>query len=276
MKLFQYFSTIPRIKEAFTVVETIESGLPKKQRYADPLNEDSLNLPLNSRTEITPDFDRIKIAGEVAASLAHELRNPMTSIKGFLQVLGDEKKQTLDLSTIYQLMIKEFDQMESLIVDLLSSTKLEVSEYLEVDMLALLKQAKQQTLSIAREAYINIVICADWGLPLIKCVKKQMIQVFSELFHEQINGMSEGGTLRVYLEKRNSNYLEINVVGEGTDTIPERIGEPFYSIKTKGTGLSVMVILNVIQNHGGSMKIYKTKGREVTFKILLPFNLNRH
>lgn len=229
--------------------------------------------PEQKRNMSGADYDRFCIAGEVAASLAHEIRNPATSIKGFLQMLI--KRENLgNPKRYYKLMIDEINQINNIISELLLITKPEASQFSQENLHFILKQAVLSAKSYADQRGIKLFLNANSDFPKVKCVKEQVIQVFSFLLQERIDAIPDGGTLQIEMKLFNSVFLKVVVTDQGSLIDPEilsRMGEPFYSPKIQGTGINLMIFRSVMNNHNGFLNIRHEENKKI-FELIFPIS----
>jgi len=212
--------------------------------------------------------DSLSVIGQLAAGVAHEIRNPLATLKGFIQLLqaGLYKKEYFDI------LLSELDRIQFIVDQFLQLAKPQQTEFtyhnpveLMNDIIALLtSQANLCNVTIHTE-YLHDV-------PLIQCDQRQLKQVFLNLLKNAIEAMPDGGNIVVTI-KRSENELLIRIADEGCGIAPDqlaKLGEPFYSTKEKGMGLGLMVCYRIIENHGGTIRVESEVGKGTTFSIFLP------
>lgn len=212
--------------------------------------------------------------GQLAASIAHELRNPLSSIKGAAQFLQHE---THDPSTVEFLgiILEEVDGLNKIaseFLDFARQLKLETTEVNLSDViqkqLSLLAPQLEEANTVA-ESHI------DPEVPPIVCDQKHLEQVLLNLALNSIQAMQEGGRLAISVRPSQKwpEHVQIDVKDTGAGIAPERLGKiftPFFTTKVKGTGLGLPVVQKIVQNHQGHIEVDSKIGDGALFRIHLP------
>ncbi|MEF3305464.1 PAS domain S-box protein [Paenibacillus sp. GYB003] len=213
--------------------------------------------------------ERLSAAGQLAAGIAHEIRNPLTAIRGFHQLIQSNgpKKDYFDI------MSAELDRIEMILTELLVLSKPQEVKFQRADIVALLAQviALLETQAIITGA--RLLIECEHSALYIRCDANQLKQAFINLIKNAIEAMPDGGDVTIAIVPERSK-LVILVTDEGPGIREEeqsRIGQPFYTTKEKGTGLGLMITQRIIENHRGTMKIESVAGEGATFRIEFPF-----
>lgn len=215
--------------------------------------------------------DTLSIAGNLAAGVAHEIRNPLTVIKGFIQM---SKESETDCSPYASIMLSEVDRIEFIISEFLMLAK---PQHVQFQLNSLPEIATHTITLFETQAIMNKVqIISRFApdLPSVRCEANQMKQVFMNLLKNALESMPDGGHIYVEIDRHNDKNARVRITDEGIGIPPEKLeklGEPFYTTKEKGTGLGLMVSYNIIKNHRGDIVVYSQPGR-TTFEIYLPFS----
>lgn len=216
--------------------------------------------------------EKLLTVGQLAASVTHEIRNPLTSLKGFIQLSRTSEGQTECFSKYLDIMLKELKQIETFVDELSVLAKTQVKSYKKTNIISLL----QDILSLLRtQALTNNVYIKYEHEPVcsIFCEEKQLRQALFNVIQNGIEAMPDGGILYVRIKPYDESYLKIEVTDHGMG-IPEdrllKLGEPFYSTKEKGTGLGLTLTYKIIENHQGTITIQSQVGCGTTVTILLP------
>ena len=211
--------------------------------------------------------EKLSIVGELAAGVAHEIRNPLTTIKGFLQLYRGEN------TAIDRLLLTELERIEGITSELLSLGKPQAVQLNRTDLRDLLKDTLELLSPEALMNGIQINLNVEDTAFFITCERNQLKQVFLNILKNAMEAMKDGGEISIGLRKSAEGECLISVQDQGCG-IPEellpRLGEPFYSLKEKGTGLGIMICHKILKQHHGSIS-YKSKMNEGTLvEITLP------
>ncbi|SFD75043.1 PAS domain S-box-containing protein [Paenibacillus catalpae] len=215
--------------------------------------------------------EKLSIVGELAAGVAHEIRNPLTTIKGFLQLYKLENPRI----KYGDLLQDELERIEIITSELLSMAKPQATAY----TLTNVKDVIEQTLEFLTPQSLlnNIEFKRDYHgeyFP-VACVKNQIKQVFLNILKNAIESMPGGGEIQISLQLEASGECLISIQDQGCG-IPEehlhRLGQPFYSLKEKGTGLGLMISHKIIKQYHGQI-VYQSKvGVGTRIEIRLPIS----
>jgi two-component system, sporulation sensor kinase E len=212
--------------------------------------------------------DKLSVVGELSASVAHEIRNPLTSLKGLVQLLQveDEKHQLY-----YKIMIDELNRINHIVSELLLLAKPQQIKYTEADLQMILHDVISLLKTEASLHNIQIEFQVKNYPVMIECEPNQLKQLFINIVKNAIEASSAGDVVVITLESCD-NKVSIHVKDEGvgiSKELLERIGEPFYSSKEKGTGLGMTVSFKIVQSHNGTIKFSSEpeKGTEVTVQL---------
>ncbi|WP_077326452.1 ATP-binding protein [Virgibacillus siamensis] len=213
--------------------------------------------------------EKMSVAGQLAAGIAHEIRNPLTSLKGFLQLLqaGVNRKEEY-----YKIMIEEIEKMETITSELLFISKPltdnkrveSISSMIE-DVITLLKpQASLKNVELIGSIPIDFSVYCD---------RSQIKQVLINLVKNAIEAMDDPGEIHINVSVRNQ-HLAVEVIDQGVG-VPEelihKLGEPFFTTKQNGTGLGIMIIYQILEKHDGKLEILRNESKGSTFRIQLPY-----
>ena len=220
-------------------------------------------------------LDRLSIIGQLAAGVAHEIRNPLTSLKGFSKLLKstlDKEKQDNYLSII----MNELDRIDMIVNEFMSLAKPQAIQFERKGLHSIL----DSTINILHPQALlhNVqIINHDYNqandIELL-CSPNQLKQVFVNFLKNAIESMPSGGNVHVYVEKLTGKRVQISFSDEGIGIdshVMGYLGTPFYTTKDKGIGLGLTVSNKIIQEHNGTMKIESEPGKGTTVKVQLTY-----
>lgn len=213
--------------------------------------------------------EKLALLGQMAAGIAHEIRNPLTSIKGFIQLFKSNQLE----ETYYNIVLSELDRINSIVGEFLVLAKPSASIFVEKDIKELIKDVI--TLMSTQSIINNIQIFSEFDpdLPKICCEESQLKQVFLNLFKNAIEAMPNGGQIEVKVKVVEAGQISVQLIDQGVGISPDRLptlGEPFYTTKEKGTGLGLMTCYKIIESHKGEMTIQSEVNQGTTIQLTLP------
>lgn len=213
--------------------------------------------------------DKLSAVGQLAAGVAHEIRNPLTALKGFLQLIAAENATN---DRYVEIMSDELLRIEFIVGELLVLAKPQATRFSLGDLRERLTDVATLLKAQAVMNNVDIVLELEPDLPPIRCEGNQLKQVFINLIKNAIEAMPGGGTVLVSA-KKSEGAVVVRVIDEGQGIPAEllgRIGDPFYSTKENGTGLGLMVSHKIVELHQGTLHIESEVDRGTTITITLP------
>ena len=231
---------------------------------------DRAHRELQSTFEQVRRADRLSAVGELAAGLAHEIRNPLASIDGAAEVLeagaeGEVRRETVSI------IRKEAARLNRLLTGLLDFARPRKPEYRPVEV----SRVVSSVLDLVRHSAgkgIRFESDVPGTLPPLRCDEEQLSQVILNLTLNAAQAMPQGGTVAVSARAQGGGVLiQVRDEGEG---IPagdvNRIFDPFFTTKNGGTGLGLSVVHQIVTQHGGTVAAERNPERGMTFSIQLP------
>ncbi|MEH7155067.1 PAS domain S-box protein [Neobacillus drentensis] len=214
--------------------------------------------------------EKLSIVGELSASVAHEIRNPLTSLKGFVQLLqmDDVKHQYY-----HQIMLDELNRINDIVGELLLLAKPQILKYTHAGLQKLLTDVISLLNTEASLYNVQIEASFPENEIMIECEPNQLKQLFINIIKNSIEASQKGGLVSIELEQAEENKVFINIKDNGCGISKERlekIGEPFYSSKEKGTGLGLTVSFKIVQSHQGTIHFDSLKNQGTSVQITLP------
>jgi two-component system sensor histidine kinase HydH len=218
--------------------------------------------------------ERLASLGRLAAGVAHEIRNPLGALKGFLQYFQRKLPLQEQDKTYLTVMMKEVDRLNSVISNLLDFARPKNPVLEPCDIGDLIRHVLTLTESDVQSKEIDISLNIAEDLPQVRLDRDQMTQVFLNILLNAIQVMEPGGQIRVVAKSRaESNQLEIAISDNGkgipADDLP-RIFDPFFTTKKRGAGLGLAIAYTIIENHHGEITVESEEGKGSIFRIRLP------
>ncbi|CAH1204978.1 Adaptive-response sensory-kinase SasA [Paenibacillus allorhizoplanae] len=220
--------------------------------------------------ELLRKTEKLHVAGQLAAGIAHEIRNPLTALKGFVKLMCHANEESK--LRYYNIMQEEFNRIELILGELLILAKPQAVAYMPHDPITILEEVIQLLNTEAIMNNVEIMLIANTILSSVNCERNQIKQVFVNVIKNAIEAMPSGGILTITAHNQ-ANGVNLQFVDQGQgiseDRLP-RIGEPFYTTKEKGTGLGMMVSFTIIEEHHGVIRYQSKLGVGTTVSIQLP------
>lgn len=230
-----------------------------------------MNIELQSSFEQVKRADRLSAIGQLAAGLAHEIRNPLASIDGAAEVLeaGTEPEE-VRRETV-GIIRRECARLFRLLTNLLDFARPRPPEWRPVDVahvldsvIELVRHSGGKRIQFHRDVPDN--------LPRLIADEEQLAQVILNLTINSVQAMPEGGEVRLSASERDGGVV-ISVQDEGSG-IPEeqmdKVFDPFFTTKDGGTGLGLSVVHQIVSHHGGSVVVTRNRDRGMTFSLFFP------
>jgi two-component system, NtrC family, sensor histidine kinase PilS len=219
--------------------------------------------------------DRLAAVGRLASGMAHEIRNPLTSIRGSAQLLIEGENLSESEQRLMKIIVKEADRLNVLLTDFLLYAKPRPSSIEPVDISMLLGDLVEVLKGDGR--FDRIEICRDVPEHFVLSVDLQQFR--QALWNLAINAaevMPEGGTMRLGLDPEIPSVF-VEDTGPGIpEAIRNRVFEPFFTTKDKGSGLGLAMVYAIVKGHGGDIKVTDQESGGTRFTIVLrdPENIN--
>jgi len=252
------------------------------RRFAEAVAADAPDLPEGTLPELRPVMEavrrrqwevRMSTVAKFAASVIHEIRNPLTSIRGFAQLLITREEDRHKKAYI-EFIIKEIDELNSLVSSFLKLTRQSTPSVVPVDVCGLLRETEVMAGAQCLEARVFLETLLVEGTLDALCDASQIRQVLLNLVDNALQAMAPqgGGTLVLSARPENGSVL-ITVCDTGPG-IPqgdlEKIFEPFYTTRESGTGLGLPICRRLVESQGGNLTVWSGDGEGTVFTIMLP------
>ncbi len=215
--------------------------------------------------------ERLNVVAELAAAVAHEIRNPLTIVRGFLQLhqlYGQGSSEYLGL------MLAEVDKVEAIISEFLMMTQPEPFRFAPICLQDLFAQASSVVRDKAESFGVHIELRTKPNLPPIFGHQDQVKQVFVNILDRAIESMPFGGAILVKASEKSRDRVTVQFVDEGTgadDLTQLESGSRIFANKSDGTGLRLIVCQRIVESHDGEFSVYRrADGRGTVVELSLP------
>ncbi len=234
---------------------------------------------VTNEVQMKEEVERIsKLAetGQLAANIAHELRNPLSSIKGAAQLLrrGLPESLVAEHGEFLDMIVQEVNGLDRIATEFLEFSRVTPPEMRPVSVSALLGRLLQFMSAYLADQDIQVVQVYEDNLPELSLDRAQMEQVVKNIVINAVQAMPHGGTLTVTTRcQPEQDIVDIDFTDTGVGISAEKIDKictPFWTTKTKGTGLGLAIVRKIVETHGGRLVIQSTPGEGSTFTVQLP------
>lgn len=218
--------------------------------------------------------ESLVLVGQMAAGICHEIRNPLQSIKGFVQLLQEKNKENQEISSYSEIIISEINRINSIIKEYLQLVRPPASKFESKNI----NQIINEVIMLADSEAIlrNVVIEKKLSskMPLIMVDESRIKQVLINILSNALAAITDGGTIRIcswfsYRFREACISILDNGIGMDEKTLSQ-IGSPFFTTKEEGTGLGLTVSYRIVQDHGGRIEVESSLGKGTKFTIILP------
>lgn len=221
--------------------------------------------------------DRLAAIGRFAAGLAHEIRNPIASIRGSVEVLRESLDPPGDDRRLMEIVLRESDRLDGIIAEFLEFSRPKGLARAETDLVGLLEEI---LLLLGHQVPTETRIVREYDEPTVKASVDpgQIRQALWNLCRNALEAMPHGGELRVAVRGEAADlpqgrWVEIGVEDTGVGIAPEHlphIFEPFYTTRTQGTGLGLAIVHRIVEDHGGEVRVESRPGAGTRVSLLIP------
>lgn len=223
------------------------------------------------REEMMYEQEKMRVVGELASGLAHEIRNPLASLRGFVQ---HSKQRQYNIEPWYDLMMDEISRMNKLTVEFLQFSKPDPSSYRTHSLHECLQKVVYLTGPKAADLGLQLVYVDYKSNAQVRVDMSKMVQVFVNIVNNALESMAEisNGTVTLKLSTVASRVVvEIRDAGKGIrEQDLKQIFNPFFTTKEDGTGLGLSICKKIVQDHDGEIEVSSSPGLGTTFFVSLP------
>ena len=233
------------------------------------------NQELKSAQERLLESEKLMALGEMAAGMAHEIRNPLVSIGGFVRRLFKKFQGDSQVQTYFQVIINEVERLEKTLNEILDFSQDTEGKFKEEDVNQIVEGALELIRRELDECRITVQKELN-PLPKVYCDGRQIRHVFYNLFLNALQAMPHGGVLGIRTELSKGSdpgWVMVEIRDTGGGIPPEllhNIFNPFFTTKASGSGLGLSIVHKIVTRHYGNVEIDNRPGEGVSFFIKLP------
>ena len=216
---------------------------------------------------------RLASLGSLAAGVAHEIRNPLSSLKGFATYFRERYQDIPADRETAEVMITEVDRLNRVIGQLLEFARPMTMTLVPTSLQMVIRHALKMVDRQARERGISIEAELPPEIGEIPLDADRISQVFMNLFLNAFAAMEAGGTLRVSIARQEDRMIRISISDTGSGIPKEdlpRVFDPYFTTKPSGTGLGLPIVQKIVEAHGGEILLASEPGQGTTATVLLP------
>jgi len=257
LQLNDDYAVLPKTNNEITQLITVVNEMNNKLIQ---------NLDLENKLKR---ISSLHTVGEMAASISHEIRNPLTTIRGFLQILRNKQEYQTD-RVYFDTMIEEVTRANNIITEYLSLAQDKYSELTLHDLNGIIRTIYPLMQANANSNNQSVQLQLE-AIPLIYLDDKEIRQLLHNLIRNGLESMNEGGVLTIRTYTKDSHVV-LSIQDQGTGIPPEiikQLGTPFMTTKETGTGLGLPVCYNIAKRHNAVIQV-DTSSEGTSFHIHFP------
>lgn len=214
--------------------------------------------------------------GQMAAGLTHEIKNPLGSIKGAVEILGDDYPPGSKKHELVGVLLTETDRLNRVVEDFLNFARPRPIARTPTQINTVLQNVASQIEIDSNKSNIHVIREFDEDLPVAALDGGSLHQVFLNIALNAVSAMPDGGRLWLRTSRdtlEGQQHVIVTFTDEGTGITPEdteRIFDPFFTRSEEGTGLGLSISHTIVQNHGGRITVTPNRGKGTTVSVILP------
>jgi two-component system sensor histidine kinase HydH len=216
--------------------------------------------------------DRLSALGELSAGMAHEIRNPLGSIKGAVEILKDDYSPDDTKYEFIQILLKETDRLNRIVQEFLGFARPKQPEFQQADINEALESVLTLTAQEARKSGISVRKRLDPAIGMRSFDSGMLKQAFLNLVLNAIQAMPKGGELTVESSVQNG-MIEVKIADTGSGISEEsrkKLFTPFFTTRKQGTGLGLAITYRIIEKHRGRIDVMSEPGKGAIFTVKIP------
>ena len=225
--------------------------------------------------EATARKEKLVALGHLAAGVAHEIRNPLSSIKGLAKYFAERTPADGEAHQLAQVMAKEADRLNRVVSELLELVRPAHLTYQSVDLNDVITHSLQLISQDAASRAITLAFTAQPALCRIQADPDRLKQVLLNLYLNTVHAIGRDGVITVAVRECGDGRVKVSVADSGKGMTAEQlqaIFTPYFTTKADGTGLGLAVVQNIVEQHGGTIHAESAPGEGALFTLYLPVN----
>ncbi|CAH5393058.1 two-component system sensor histidine kinase ZraS [Klebsiella oxytoca] len=225
--------------------------------------------------EATARKEKLLALGHLAAGVAHEIRNPLSSIKGLARYFAERTPADGEAHQLALVMAREADRLNRVVSELLELVRPAHLKYQSVDLKEVITHSLQLVSQDAASRAISLKFIAQPALCRIQADPDRLKQVLLNLYLNAIHAIGRDGVITVAVRECGDGRVKVSVADSGKGMTAEQlqaIFTPYFTTKADGTGLGLAVVQNIVEQHGGTIDAESTPGKGALFTLYLPVN----
>jgi len=267
----------------FIIIGSVTGILVEKLRREQRLYKETsekLSLALEQQKEYQKQLifsERMRSLGELAAGLAHEIKNPLGAIKSSAEIIKESFKEDSPVKEFLDILLKETSRLNKIVTNFLTFARPVKPELLPCSIKKILEHVMKLVKTEMEKNNISLEKDISEGITEISADAQQLQQVFLNLSLNAIQAMPEGGKLFIRVREE-GEYMTITFRDTGRGISKENLDKlftPFFSTKKNGTGLGLATSYRIIENHGGSISVESEPDKGTSFIINMPLITER-
>ncbi len=220
--------------------------------------------------------EKLAVLGEMAAVMAHEIRNPLNSIAGFAQLIEHKGTTDPDLMRYVRIIVQEAFRVDSIISDILDFAHRKESKTSEVNLVELVNKVVKNKDELLRDRGAEVILDVIRPLPAVLGDPGRLERLMTNLINNAREATGPCGEVKVSVKpglRDKESGVEVSVSDNGCGISPEmkeEIFKPFFTTKSSGTGLGLAIVRKIVEEHRGDITVESWPGNGTTFRLFLP------
>ncbi len=239
-----------------------------KERYSERVREEERTFAEERLTRA----EHLAQIGQLAASLAHEIKNPLAGISGAIQVIRDGLPEDDSRQPVIREILSQIDRLDATVKDLLVYARPRPPEFRPLDLAAVVSRVLKLMGDAAVMRQVRVQVRNEPDVPPIPADTRQIEQLIMNLLFNAAHASRPGSAIEVAVSSRDRRVrMEVRDRGQGmTPEVCARAFEPFFTTRAKGTGLGLPICRKIVDAHGGTIELSSRPGVGTTVAVELP------